>query len=308
MEKLLEFLKKNNIEFYENFDLSLISSIKLGTKAKTIIYPHNKTEFKLILIKLSKLKLYFRVFGNLSNVLFVQDIDFPIVLTSKMVAEISIDGLRVTASAGVMLPKFCEVLKNNNLSGIEGLLNIPATLGGAIISNAGAFGYSISSHLESVNVFSGGKVIKINRNDIKFRYHLSNLTGLIIIDATFLFENKKEYDIIKLSNEFTYKRNKSQPSGLSLGSVYKKVNEKSAGFYIERCGLKGTRVGGIVVSNKHANFFINDKNGTIADFLMLASLVENTVSNQFGVALEFEIEKVGNKDEFNSRLSHPFKV
>lgn len=305
---MLNFLEKYHIEFYENFDLSSISSIKLGTMAKTIIYPHNTDELKKVLLFLTKNKLFFRVFGNLSNVLFVQNIDFPLVITTKMKDEILVSENLVTASAGVLLSKFCEVMKNNSLSGVEGLINIPATIGGAIYSNAGAFGYSISNHLVYVNVFYNGKIIKLRKNDIKFGYHFSNLRGLIIIDATFLFENKKEYDIIKLSNEFTYRRNKTQPTGLSLGSVFKKVNDNSAGFYIERCGLKGSRVGGIVVSNKHSNFFINDKSGSVSDFLMLSSLVEKNVSDQFGVTLEFEIEKVGNKDEINSRLSHSFKI
>lgn len=308
MEKLNDFLLKNNIEFYENFNLSLVSAIKLGTNAKIVIYPKNTKELKQTLKFLYGKKIYFRVFGNLSNVLFIEKIDYPVILTTKMEQEISINENIVTVSAGVLLPKFCETMRKNGLSGIEGLINIPATIGGAIMSNAGAFGYSISNCLKSISVFYNGKVISLDKNDIKFRYHSSSLVGLIIIDATFLFENKKEYDIISLSNEFTFKRNKSQPSGLSLGSVYKKVNDKSAGFYIERCGLKGTRIGGIVVSSKHANFFINDGNGSITDFLRLASLVENSVSCGFGVTLEFEIEKVGNKDEINSRLSYPFKI
>ena len=144
------------------------------------------------------------------------------------------------------------------------------------------------------------------KNEIKFAYHYSNLSGLIILSATFLFENKNDYDIIKLCNEFTYLRNKSQPNGLSLGSVYRKINGKSAGFFIERCGLKGARIGGVVVSSKHANFFINDKVGTSMDFLRLSALVEKSVEKQFGVTLVPEIEKVGNKNEIIGRLSSSY--
>ena len=122
----------------------------------------------------------------------------------------------------------------------------------------------------------------------------------------FHLQNYCKYDIIKLCNEFTYLRNKSQPSGLSLGSVYSRVNGRSAGFYIERAGLKGTRIGGIVVSNKHSNFFINDKFGTAMDFLRLSALVEKEVESQFGVKLIPEIEKVGDKNEIIGRLPCSF--
>ena len=113
---------------------------------------------------------------------------------------------------------------------------------------------------------------------------------------------------MNLFNEFTYKRNKTQPSGFSLGSVYKKANDNSAGFYIERSGLKGTKIGGIFVSSKHANFFINDGSGSVSDFLRLENLISNEVLNQFGITLYTEIEKVGNRDEIISGFTHSFKV
>ena len=308
MERLKLFLTKNNIEHYEDFDLRQISTIRLGGKVKIIVYPSNTNELKKILKFLHQKKIYFRVFGNLSNVLFIQDLNFPIIVTNKMKTEIKIDDCLVTVSAGVLLSKFCDTMRKNCLSGIEGLSGIPATIGGAIYSNAGAFGYSIFDKLISISVFFDGKIITLQKNDIKFGYHFTSLFGFIVLEATFLFEIRKDYDIIKMFNEYTYIRNKNQPSGFSLGSIYQKVNGYSAGFYIERCGLKGERIGGIVISNKHANFFINDRNGTITDFLRLSNLVENTVLNSFGITLYTEIEKVGNKNEVISRFSYPFKV
>ena len=160
----------------------------------------------------------------------------------------------------------------------------------------------------SVKVFHNGKIKTLNSNEIKFGYHYSNLSRLVLLSASFLFEKKNEYDIIKLYNEWTYKRTKTQPNGLSLGSVYQRVNGRSAGFYIERAGLKGLRVGGIVVSRKHANFFINEKNGSSDDFLELCSKVEWGVEKQFGVSLVCEIEKVGDDNEIIGRPPHTFKV
>ena len=308
MEIIKLFLDKNNFEYYENFDLSLISTIKLGGRAKIVIYPKNVNELKKILLYFSKKKIFFRVFGNLSNVLIIEDLDFPIIITNKMKQEVKFDNNLVTVSAGISLSKLCEILRKNSLSGFEGLSGIPATVGGALYNNAGAFGVSISDRLVSVLVFFDGKVVNISNNDIKFGYHFSTLSGFVVLEATFFFEIKKDYDIINLINEFTYKRNKTQPSGFSLGSVYKKSNIKSAGFYIERCGLKGVRFGGIVISSKHANFFINSGNGSVSDFLSLCGYAENCVLYQFGVTLNTEIEKVGNSNEINSRFSYPYKI
>lgn len=306
MERLKLFLAKNKIEFELNFDVSCLSSIKLGTKARIAIFPKKVKDLEKVLMFCNASKIHFKVVGCASNILFVSDVSFPLIVTSKMKDEIVFDGKYVNVSAGVSISKFSEFLKKNNLSGFEGLVGIPASVGGAIMNNAGAFGYSISDKLVKVSVFKKGKIFDVFASDIKFGYHYSNLSGLIVLTATFLFENKNEYDIINLCNKFTFLRNKSQPSGLSLGSVYSKTYGKSAGFFIERAGLKGVRVGGIVVSNKHANFFVNDKFGTALDFLRLSALVEKTVEKQFGVTLVPEIEKVGEKNEITSRLPCSF--
>lgn len=306
MTKLRLFLDKNKIEYCLDFDVVNISSMRIGNKLKLAIFPKKEKELCKVLTYLHSTKTKFKVVGNLSNVLFVGEICYPVIVTNKMNDEIVINKNVVKVSSGVLLNKLCETLKKNCLSGFEGLVGIPATVGGAIFNNAGAFGYSISDHLIKISVFENGKVFDVFKNEIKFCYHKTNLSGFVVLSATFLFEFKNEYDIINLCNEFTFKRNKTQPNGFSLGSVYSKVNGKSAGFFIERAGLKGTRVGGVFVSNKHANFFVNDKFGTSLDFLRLSALVEERVEKQFGVTLVLEIEKVGDKNEINCRLPYSF--
>lgn len=306
MEKLINFLNKNEIEYIENFDISTVSSIRLGCRQKLVVFPKSVKELGKILTQLYQTKTRFVVAGNLSNVLFAERLDIPIIITNKMQDEFELSGNIVTVSAGTTISKLFDFLKRNRLSGIEGLAGIPATIGGALKNNAGAFGYQISDRLISVLVFYGGRIFELKKSEIKFAYHYSNLEGFVILKATFLFENKKEYDIINLFNEFTYQRSESQPGGFSLGSVYRKVNGKSAGFYIERSGLKGTRVGGLTVSKKHSNFFVNDKCGSVSDFLRLSALVETTVLKQFGVTLIPEIEKLESKNETFSRFAHTF--
>ncbi len=308
MDKFKQFLINNKFEFYIDFDISQISSMKIGKKVKLVVFPKTICEFEKLMLKIYRTKEKFKVFGNLSNVLIIDDENCVFVITSKMNEEIEIKGNEVRVSSGVLLPKFCEVVRKNGLKGIEGLIGVPASIGGAIMNNAGAFGYSISQYLEKVKVFSDGEIFDILKSEIKFMHHSSNLKRFVILEATFLFENENEYDIINLTNKFTYLRGKTQPLGLSLGSVFKKVNGKSAGFYIERSGLKGFRIGGIMVSNKHANFFVNDKGGSVTDFLRLLCYVQVQVEKQFGVWLIPEIEKVGDFNETFSRPSYSFEV
>lgn len=299
-------LLQSRIEFFENFDIADVSTIRFSQIIRLAVFPKNTKELTLAIKLFVKHKCKFKVVGNTSNLLFVNKIDFPVVFTNKMKDEYKIEKNIITVSAGMQLSRLLELCKRNKLSGLEELVGIPATVGGAIFNNAGAFGKSISSNLLKITAFSGGKVIEILRDEIKFFYHGSNLKGIVLLSASFWFENKNEYDIISLCNEYTYKRTAMQPSGFSLGSVYQKINGKSAGFYIERAGLKTTRIGGVVVSKKHANFFVNDKSGTVEDFLKLQDFVENKVISQFGLTLISEIEKVGEIYETSCGSSHTF--
>lgn len=307
MDKLKQMLVQSKIDFVENFDVAEISTIRIGQIIRMAIFPKNVRELSFIVKFLFRQKYEYKVVGNTSNLLFTSTISFPIVFTNKMKDEYRIDGNKVTVSAGMQVSRVIEILKRNRLGGIEELIGIPATIGGAIFNNAGAYGNSISSRLLSLSAFCDGKVVDIPAKDIKFGYHFSNLKGIVLLTASFLFENKNEYDIIKLCNEYTYKRAVMQPNGFSLGSVYQKINGKSAGFYIERAGLKNLQVGGIYVSRKHANFFVNEKQGNCKDFLELQNIVEKKVCEQFGLSLVSEIEKVGDSYETYCRSSHTLK-
>lgn len=308
MDLIKNTLVQSKIDFIENFDVVEISTLKINQIISLAIFPKNTRELVKVLKILYKQKQKYKVVGNASNLLFIEKISFPIIFTNKMKDEYKFNGNCVTVSAGMQVSRLIELAKRNKLGGIEGLVGIPATVGGAIFNNASAYGNSISSKLIKISAFLDGKVFDVTKNEIKFGYHFSNLKGLVLLSASFLFENKTEYDIINLCNEYTYKRTVMQPNGFSLGSVYQKINGKSAGFYIERAGLKLTRVGGIVVSRKHANFFVNDKQGSAKDFLELQRLVEKKVSDQFGLTLIPEIETVGEDYETSCGPSYTFKI
>lgn len=306
MNEIVAMLECLKIENHRCFDLSQISSIKIGGRAELVVFPKTEKELERVLFLFFSKKIFFKIVGNASNLLFVSNVSYPLVITSKMIDEIQVKKNLVSVSAGTSLPKFVDTLRKNKFTGMEGLSGIPATIGGAIFNNAGAFGQNISDNLVKIKVFSRGRVFEIYKNEIKFGYHFSNLENFVILSATFLFENASEYDIISLVNKFAFLRSKSQPAGPSLGSVYKKINGKSAGFYIERCGLKGQRVGGVMISNKHANFFVNEGGASATDFLRLSTFVQNAVLRSFGLELACEIEKVGDNNEIISRFPYSY--
>ena len=307
MDMIKLALMQSKIDYVQNFDVIEISTIKFSQIIDLAIFPKNTKELLGVLRILHRNKIAFKVVGNTSNLLFVGKVSFPVIFTNKMKDEYKVEKNLVTVSAGMQISKLLEICKRNRLGGLESLVGIPATIGGAIYNNAGAYGKSISSNLCKFTGFFNGKVIEFSASEIKFGYHFSNLKGIVLLTASFWFENKNEYDIISSCNEYTYKRTIMQPNGFSLGSVYQKINGKSAGFFIERAGLKLARVGGVVVSKKHANFFVNDKSGTSDEFLKLQSLVEEKVEKQFGLTLVSEIEKVGEIYETSCRPSHTYK-
>ena len=293
MDKIKPSLLRQKIDFIENFDIIEVSTLRISQVIEIAIFPKTIRELCFVVKLLFRCKQPYKIVGNASNLLFVGRVRYPVIFTNKMKDEYKVDGKLVTVSAGMQISRLIEILKRNRLGGIEGLIGIPATIGGAVFNNASAYNNMISSHLVKILAIHEGNVVEIYKDQIKFGYHFSNLKGIVVLSVTFLFENKNEYDIISLCNEYTYKRTSMQPNGFSLGSVYQKINGKSAGFYIERAGLKMLRVGGMVVSKKHANFIVNDKQGSAVDFLKLQSLVEKRVSEQFGLTLIPEIEKVG---------------
>ena len=115
MDKIERFLIKFNFEYVKNFDISTISTIKLGSTAKLVIFPKNIKEFERLLIIFNSLKVYYRVVGNVSNVLFVGVVEFPLIVTNKMTDDIILHGNIVTVSAGVSISKFSDFLRKNNL-------------------------------------------------------------------------------------------------------------------------------------------------------------------------------------------------
>jgi UDP-N-acetylmuramate dehydrogenase len=207
---------------------------------------------------------------------------------------------RIRAAAGVALQVLVQTAAREGLSGMEGLAGIPGTLGGAIVGNAGSFGCEMKDVVESVTVMGrDGTSVRMNNEDIKFGYRTSALSGglLTIIEAVLRFSMSREPgEIAGKIKENLEKKKQSQPlDEWSAGCVFKNPPGDFAGRLIEQCGLKSAREGGIEVSARHANFFINTGGATADDFMRLMDRVVQVVDSQFGIVLEPEIRVIGRR-------------
>ena len=282
----------------DNELMSKHTSYGIGGKVLGYIRPFDKNE----LIKIIKLlnennsKIYF--VGSGSNLL-VNDkkINAYIITPAKALKLFNIDDNIITAESGVMLGKVVKESIKHNLTGLEGLVGVPGTLGGAIMMNAGAWGAEISNYLISVDIVSNnGEIKKLYPDDIEFKYRYSSFSSNeFILSAKFKLNKASRTEINRKKLIASRGRIRSQPLKYrSAGSVFKNPHTKlAAGLLIDKVGLKGTRYGDAEISNHHANFFINHGNAKALDIAKLIKISRKKVYEKFGIMLELEIKTIG---------------
>ncbi len=248
------------------------------------------------LINLAKqYSVNYKVIGSGTNIL-VSDLGYNgLIIDTKRLSDVFFKREQVKAMAGAKLEKLIQFALDNKLCGLEAFAGIPATVGGAIVMNAGAFGHNISESIETVETLVDGKIKVYDKRDCKFGYRTSRFLGKneVIVSATFNLntgDREKIGDSIKSYKEL---RHKVQPMGRSCGSVFKNPKPFSAGALIEKAGLKGYKVGGAIVSEKHANFIITSSKSKSRDVYELIKQIKQKVKDAFGVELVEEVECVG---------------
>ncbi len=321
---MLSFLRnaqnEGRLKFYENKLLSDISSFGIGGPAVLTVYPFDAETLKQTASGVLSAGIRSIVVGNATNLLF-DDLGFGGAVISCSCMKRIIYPYRggryagnerkeceeyIYAECGASLPAFVNKASRCGLTGFEGLCSVPATMGGAIVSNAGAFGCEIADKLSAFEVFdpkTARGVIR-TREETHFSYRESGAAapGEVIISALFRAEKGDPTEISARLSEAKEKRLASQPQGVrSAGSYFKKPDARqgfepyrgmSAGELIDRCGLKGLSVGDAAVSEKHANFIINKGAASCRDVLALADIIKKTVLERTGIALIEEVRYI----------------
>ena len=237
------------------------------------------------------------ILGKGSNVAFSDKEFNGNVLTPKFEELTLLDNFEIKVGSSVFLPKLSRFFKDNSLSNAEFLIGIPGTVGGAIKMNAGAYGWEFSELLKDLRCFNleTFEIEILKKEELEFSYRKSkNLDNKIILSATLTVEKGDKKTIDKNLSDFNEKRKKSQPAAIyNAGSVFKNTNDYYAGELIDNAGLKGYKIDGVSVSEKHANFFIAEKGAKAISLFKLVQYVKDKVSTKFGITLEEEIIFIG---------------
>lgn len=278
------------------FDEPLKRHCTFGIGGVAEIFAEPETIEKLLeLIKfLEEKKIKYKVVGNSSNILFGDGtIGGVLISTVKIDEVLRISDCDIVATAGVKLSKLSIDEGRRGLSGLEFAVGIPATIGGSVFMNAGAFGGQMSDVVSAVWFFENGKIKRIVNENCEFGYRTSIFVkkpNAVILFVELKLTMKKPSEVLIKMNNFIQRRLKTQPSGKSAGSIFKSTPIGSAGMLIDRCDLKGKTIGGATVSDKHANFILNTNNASFLDVYNLITLIKKIVKNKFNEELELEIE------------------
>lgn len=287
----------------KNFNIKRLTSFKIGGEIDEVFFPETIDEFVAILEENPDIK----VFGNLTNTLISDDgFNGKILLTTKM-NDIKIDGEIVTALSGVKVPKLSQEVCNCSLSGLEFMIGFPASIGGAVYMNASAHKQAVCDTLQSATCYSKELgLVKYSKDEMKFDYRHSRCQeeNLIVLGAEFKLTKKPIEEIQTRMKENLDFRRTHQPS-LALpncGSIFKNPKNDSAGRLLDSVGGKNLSCGGVRVWENHANFIVNDNNGTSQDVLNLMYEMYKKVKEQYNIELAPEIRFLGGNNEKENNI------
>ena len=302
LKKVEDFSKSISGKIFANYSLKKLSWFGLGGSAYFFFKPNTLNELVLFLKQFGHI-LPFKVIGAGSNIL-IRDGGFKgtIIKLGKNFSHISrLNDTTIVSGSIVVDKKLSEFAMNNSISGFEFLSCIPGTIGGAIRMNSGCYGYDISKSLVSIQAINMKGVVRlINADQINYKYRSSDLPkDLIFLSAT-LKGKKVETKIIKKKiDNFVLKKKQSQPSQIkTCGSTFRNpINKtkKKSWQLIKEAGCEKMIVGGAYISEKHANFFVNDGSATSNDVEDLINIVKEKVLAATGIKLDLELEVIGNQ-------------
>lgn len=300
---LFETIEKNTLaEVAINEPLSKHTTYGIGGPAEIMVFPENKTDLIQIIRTARKMNQPVSILGSGSNILISDNGIKGVVISLKNTLKlIEIENQKLYAECGSMLGRIVKQAVKHNLIGLENLNGVPGTLGGALVMNAGAWGGEISENLVQVELIDeDGKLRYLQKNEINFSYRQSSFNKKdILLSAEFLLKKADKEIINKNFVEAQTGRKSTQPlNKRSAGSLFKNPKGHSAGKLIDEAGLKGFSVGQAKISDKHANFFINEGNASSKDMLQLIKKAHQTVKEKFNINLELEVKLMGfNKSE-----------
>lgn len=280
----------------EDVDLKNYNTYKVSTFAKYLIDVRNVDSLIELIKYLNENKIKYLILGNGSNVVLpVNNLDGVIIRLNGL-NKIEIDDDEVYVEAGVMLPKLVTETVSNCLTGLEWASGIPGTVGGAVVGNAGAYLSDIFTFIEEITVLDNYEIKVLKKSDVSYSYRHTSFKDnkdLIVLAVKLRLNKGNADESAEIMKNRLERRIKSQPLNYpNAGSVFRNPDGDFAGRLIEECGLKGKKIGGAMVSEKHANFIINYDNASAQDIRDLIKLVHDEVLKKMKVDLVIEQELI----------------
>ena len=274
------------------------TTFRIGGPADYFLIPETYEQIQKILEICRREELPYFILGNGSNLL-VSDQGYRgvIIQTFRNFSGVTVDGNKIRAASGALLSAIAAAAKNASLTGFEFAGGIPGTLGGAVVMNAGAYGGEMKDVLEEVTVMDQEgqiRILKVDELEMGYRTSIIKKTGYLVLEAVIALEPGDQERIKERMRELTEQRTSKQPLEYpSAGSTFKRPEGYFAGKLIMDCGLRGYRVGGAQVSEKHCGFVINTGGATAQDVRTLMQNVSDKVFEKYGVTLEPEVKFLG---------------
>ena len=302
IKQIEKIIDKNFIKLDE--PMSKHTSFRVGGNADAYIILQNKENLIEVLKIAKEYNLPITIVGNGTNLLVKDNGIRGLVINYassnfEIIDANKVDEYKIKVDSGVKNGVLAQFLLKNELTGFEFAAGIPGTIGGAIYMNAGAFGGEIANIVESVTYISlkDLKVYTLKTEQCEFAYRTSIFEqdeDKIILEAIFNFKKGKKEEIAQKMDEFRNKRLSSQPLDKpSAGSTFKRGENFITAKLIDECNLKGYKIGGAQVSEKHAGFIINTGNASAKDIIDLIKYVKTKVYEKFGVEIKPEVRVIG---------------
>jgi len=277
--------------------LSTYTWLRLGGPAEFLFTPSTEDQLLDLLRFCLAEQMPVRILGGGSNLLVSDDgVRGAVVrVVEPLLSQVAMDGTLLTAGGGTLLSHVVSESVRSQLAGLETLVGIPGTVGGAILGNTGGRHGDVGELVESVTVLDReGNIVERSGDELSFSYRRSGLTDVLVLSAKFSLTADPSDELTRRMRQNWIMKRATQPlADQSAGCIFRNPRGLSAGALIEQCGLKGMSVGEARISDRHANFVVTESGATCQDVDQLISRIQSAVSEKFGVNLELEICRWG---------------
>ena len=296
-DKLEEIVGKDKVKYNEK--MSKYTTMKVGGPCDCIVFPDEISKIKEVIDFCKNENITFFVIGNGSNLLVKDEgIHGVVIKLGHRFGKIEIDGEYILAYAGATMPTLSQLAKKNSLKGLEFACGIPGTIGGGEKMNAGAYGGQMQDIVKSTKYIDLDdlevKELKNSEQQFSYRKSIFSDGNKAILSAVLKFTKGSKEEIQNKMNDNLMQRKEKQPIDKpSAGSTFKRGSDFITAKLIDECGLKGYKIGGAAISEKHAGFVVNLGGATAKDVLELCDIIKKTVYEKFRKEIELEVEVLG---------------